>query len=84
MTGRMLYDKLWDDHIVHAEDDGTTILYIDLHLLNEVTSPQAFKGLDLAGRKVWRLSSNLAVRSQSAGADPAVLSFRRGPRPARL
>ncbi|MGE3510957.1 MAG: 3-isopropylmalate dehydratase large subunit [Vicinamibacterales bacterium] len=61
MTGRTLYDKLWDDHIVHAEDDGTTILYIDLHLLNEVTSPQAFKGLDLAGRKVWRLSSNLAV-----------------------
>ncbi len=59
--GRTLYDKLWDEHVVHAEDDGTTVLYIDRHLLHEVTSPQAFEGLDLAGRKVWRLSANLAV-----------------------
>jgi len=59
--GRTLYDKLWHEHIVHAEDDGTTVLYIDRHLLHEVTSPQAFEGLDLAGRKVWRLSANLAV-----------------------
>ncbi len=59
--GRTLYDKLWDEHVVHAEEDGTTVLYIDRHLLHEVTSPQAFEGLDLAGRKVWRLSANLAV-----------------------
>ena len=61
MTGRTLYDKIWDEHVVHTEDDGTTVLYIDRHLVHEVTSPQAFQGLDLAGRKVWRLSANLAV-----------------------
>ena len=61
MTSRTLYDKLWDEHVVHTEDDGTAVLYIDRHLLHEVTSPQAFEGLDLAGRKVWRLSANLAV-----------------------
>ena len=58
---RTLYDKLWDEHVVHTEDDGTAVLYIDRHLVHEVTSPQAFEGLDLAGRKVWRLSANLAV-----------------------
>ncbi len=61
MTARTLYDKLWDEHVVHTEDDGTAVLYIDRHLLHEVTSPQAFDGLDLAARKVWRLSANLAV-----------------------
>ena len=59
--GRTLYDKLWDEHVVHTEDDGTTVLYVDRHLVHEVTSPQAFEGLDLARRKVWRLSANLAV-----------------------
>ena len=58
---RTLYDKLWDEHVVHTEDDGTAVLYIDRHLVHEVTSPQAFEGLNLAGRKVWRLSANLAV-----------------------
>ncbi len=58
---RTLYDKIWDEHVVHAEDDGTAVLYIDRHLLHEVTSPQAFEGLQLAGRPVWRLSANLAV-----------------------
>ena len=58
---RTLYDKIWDEHVVHSEDDGTAILYIDRHLVHEVTSPQAFEGLDLAGRKVWRVSANLAV-----------------------
>ncbi|HEY8707499.1 MAG TPA: 3-isopropylmalate dehydratase large subunit [Burkholderiaceae bacterium] len=58
---RTLYDKVWDEHVVHTEDDGTAVLYIDRHLVHEVTSPQAFEGLDLAGRKVWRLSANLAV-----------------------
>ncbi len=61
MTARTLYDKLWDEHVVHTEEDGTATLYIDRHLLHEVTSPQAFEGLDLAHRKVWRLSANLAV-----------------------
>src|ERR1700749_3914793 len=56
-----LYDKLWDAHVVHQESDGTCLLYIDRHLLNEVTSPQAFEGLALAGRKPWRLGANLAV-----------------------
>jgi 3-isopropylmalate/(R)-2-methylmalate dehydratase large subunit len=58
---RTLYDKIWDEHVVHTEDDGTAVLYIDRHLVHEVTSPQAFDGLELAGRKVWRLSANLAV-----------------------
>src|SRR5215217_2639963 len=58
---RTLYDKIWDDHVVHSEGDGTAVLYIDRHLVHEVTSPQAFEGLELAGRKVWRLSANLAV-----------------------
>lgn len=58
---RTLYDKLWDDHVVHVEEDGTTVLYIDRQLLHEVTSPQAFEGLSLASRPVWRNSANLAV-----------------------
>jgi 3-isopropylmalate/(R)-2-methylmalate dehydratase large subunit len=61
MTARTLYDKLWDDHVVHTEEDGTTILYIDRHLVHEVTSPQAYEGLRLAGRKVWRTSSVVAT-----------------------
>ncbi|HET9821308.1 MAG TPA: 3-isopropylmalate dehydratase large subunit, partial [Burkholderiaceae bacterium] len=52
---------LWDEHAVHTEDDGTTVLYIDRHLVHEVTSPQAFEGLRLAGRKVWRTSSIVAT-----------------------
>jgi 3-isopropylmalate/(R)-2-methylmalate dehydratase large subunit len=58
---RTLYDKLWDEHVVCAEEDGTATLYIDRHLLHEVTSPQAFEGLNLAKRPVWRISANLAV-----------------------
>ncbi|MBI3344118.1 MAG: 3-isopropylmalate dehydratase large subunit [Gammaproteobacteria bacterium] len=61
MAGKTLYDKLWDAHVVHAEPDGTTLLYIDRHLVHEVTSPQAFEGLRLAGRKPWRTESILAV-----------------------
>jgi 3-isopropylmalate/(R)-2-methylmalate dehydratase large subunit len=58
---RTLYDKLWDEHVVHTEDDGTAVLYIDRHLVHEVTSPQAFEGLRQAGRKVWRVSSIVAT-----------------------
>ena len=61
MNPRTLYDKLWDEHTVHVEEDGTTVLYIDRHLVHEVTSPQAFEGLRLAGRKVWRTSSIVAT-----------------------
>ncbi len=56
-----LYDKLWISHVVHTEDDGTALLYIDRHLVHEVTSPQAFEGLRLAGRAPWRRDANLAV-----------------------
>ncbi len=58
---KTLYDKLWSDHVVHTEADGTTLLYIDRHLVHEVTSPQAFEGLHVADRKPWRSSSVLAV-----------------------
>ncbi len=58
---KTLYDKLWESHVVHLSDDGTTILYIDRHLLHEVTSPQAFEGLKLANRKPWRNAANLVV-----------------------
>ena len=59
--GRTLYDKIWDEHVVHTEEDGTSILYIDRHLVHEVTSPQAFEGLRVAGRKLWRISSVVAT-----------------------
>jgi 3-isopropylmalate/(R)-2-methylmalate dehydratase large subunit len=61
MTAKTLYDKLWDSHVVREDDDGTCLLYIDRHLVHEVTSPQAFEGLCLAGRKPWRVSANLAT-----------------------
>ena len=56
-----LYDKLWDSHFVHSEDDGTSLLYIDRHLVHEVTSPQAYEGLKVAGRKPWRVESVVAT-----------------------
>ena len=59
--GRTLYDKIWDEHVVHTEEDGTAILYIDRHLVHEVTSPQAFEGLKLAGRRPWRIDSVVAT-----------------------
>jgi 3-isopropylmalate/(R)-2-methylmalate dehydratase large subunit len=61
MAGRTLYDRLWDAHVVRRNDDGTCLLYIDRHLVHEVTSPQAFEGLKLGGRKVWRIDANLAT-----------------------
>jgi 3-isopropylmalate/(R)-2-methylmalate dehydratase large subunit len=61
MAGKTLYDKLWDDHLVTQRDDGSALIYIDRHLLHEVTSPQAFEGLRLAGRKPWRIDANLAT-----------------------
>jgi 3-isopropylmalate/(R)-2-methylmalate dehydratase large subunit len=61
MTARTLYQKLWTSHVVRSEGDGTTLLYIDRHLVHEVTSPQAFEGLKLAGRKPWRVESIVAT-----------------------
>ncbi len=61
MLARTLYDKLWDSHVVRTEPDGTTLLYIDRHLVHEVTSPQAYEGLRLAGRKPWRTGSIVAT-----------------------
>ena len=61
MAARTLYDKLWDSHLVHQRDDGSALIYIDRHLIHEVTSPQAFEGLRLAGREPWRRDANLAT-----------------------
>lgn len=61
MAGKTLYDKLWDDHLVKQRDDGSSLIYIDRHLLHEVTSPQAFEGLQLANRQPWRLNANVAT-----------------------
>ena len=58
---RTLYDKIWDDHVVDMQPDGTGLLYIDRHLVHEVTSPQAFEGLRMAGRKVRQPQKTLAV-----------------------
>jgi 3-isopropylmalate/(R)-2-methylmalate dehydratase large subunit len=59
--GRTLYDKLWDDHVVHTEEDGTALLYIDRHLVHEVTSPQAYEGLRQTHRPIWRVDSIVAT-----------------------
>jgi 3-isopropylmalate/(R)-2-methylmalate dehydratase large subunit len=61
MTGKTLYEKIWDQHVVRDNGDGTALLYIDRQLVHEVTSPQAFEGLRLAGRKLWRVDANLAT-----------------------
>lgn len=61
MTAKTLYDKLWDLHEVTRRDDGSSLIYIDRHILHEVTSPQAFEGLRLAGRKPWRIDANIAT-----------------------
>ena len=64
-----LYDKLWDSHVVHQEADGTALIYIDRHLVHEVTSPQAFEGLKLDGRKPWRVSSIVATADHNTPTD---------------
>ncbi len=66
---KTLYDKLWESHVVHAEADGTALLYIDRHLVHEVTSPQAFEGLKLSGRKPWRVSSIVATADHNTPTD---------------
>ncbi len=70
MAGKTLYDKLWDTHLVRTDADGTALLYIDRHLVHEVTSPQAFEGLQLAGRRPWRLESMIAMPDHNTPTDP--------------
>ncbi len=70
MTGKTLYDKLWDTHVVRAGPDGTALIYIDRHLVHEVTSPQAFEGLRLAGRQPWRRESMVAMADHNTPTDP--------------
>ncbi len=67
---KTLYDKIWDAHLVHAEADGTSLLYIDRHLVHEVTSPQAFEGLRMAGRKVRHPEKTIAVPDHNVPTDP--------------
>src|ERR1700761_4820822 len=67
---KTLYDKIWDTHVVHKQDDGTCLIYIDRHLVHEVTSPQAFEGLRTAGRKVRRTDLTLAVADHNVPTTP--------------
>ncbi|MDA8962471.1 aconitase family protein, partial [Congregibacter sp.] len=71
MPGKTLYDKLWEAHLVEEREDGSALIYIDRHLIHEVTSPQAFEGLRLAGRDPWRLDANLAVPDHNVPTDSA-------------
>jgi len=70
MTAKTLYDKIWDAHLVHEAEDGTCLLYIDRHLVHEVTSPQAFEGLRMAGRPVRHPEATLAVPDHNVPTDP--------------
>ena len=69
MVSKTLYDKLWDSHLVLERDDDSALLYIDRHILHEVTSPQAFEGLRVSGRKPWRLDTNIATPDHNISTD---------------
>ncbi len=71
MAGQTLYDKLWQSHLVEQRDDGSALIYIDRQLIHEVTSPQAFEGLRLAGRQPWRRDANLAVPDHNVPTEQA-------------
>src|SRR5699024_12692252 len=70
MTARTLYDKLWDAHLVTQRDDGSALIYIDRHIIHEVTSPQAFEGLRLAKREPWRREMNFATIDHNVPTTP--------------
>ena len=70
MAGKTLYDKLWDSHLVKQRDDGSALIYIDRHIIHEVTSPQALEGLRLAGRKPWRIDANIATPDHNVPTTP--------------
>ena len=69
MINKTLYDKLWDNHLIKSREDGSSLIYIDRHILHEVTSPQAFEGLKLAGRKPWRIDTNIATTDHNISTD---------------
>src|SRR5690554_187765 len=69
MAGKTLYDKLWEQHLVKQREDGTALIYIDRQLLHEVTSPQAFEGLRIAGRQPWRIDANIATPDHNVSTD---------------
>ena len=75
MAGQTLYDKLWDSHLVKQRDDGSALIYIDRHVIHEVTSPQAFEGLRLAGRTPWRLDTNIATPDHNISTDKIINGF---------
>src|SRR5262249_59821494 len=68
---RTLFEKIWDNHVVHRQDDGTCVIYIDRHLVHEVTNPQAFEGLRMAGRPVHRADATIAVADHNTPTTPA-------------
>lgn len=70
MAGKTLYDKLWEAHEVKRRDDGSSLIYIDRHIIHEVTSPQAFEGLRLANRKPWRIDANIATPDHNVPTTP--------------
>src|SRR5690625_159428 len=70
MTAKTLYDKLWESHLVTERDDGSALIYIDRHIIHEVTSPQAFEGLRLAGRAPWRREMNFATIDHNVPTTP--------------
>ena len=70
MAGKTLYDKLWEAHEVKRRDDGSSLIYIDRHIIHEVTSPQAFEGLRLASRKPWRIDANIATPDHNVPTTP--------------
>src|SRR3546814_14934432 len=70
MAGKTLDDKRWERHEVKRRDDGSSLIYIDRHILHEVTSPQAFEGLRLANRKPWRIDANIATPDHNVPTTP--------------
>ncbi len=70
MAGKTLYDKLWDSHLVKQREDGSALIYIDRQIIHEVTSPQAFEGLRLAGRQPWRVNANIATLDHNVPTTP--------------
>ena len=70
MAGKTLYDKLWDAHLVAQREDGSALIYIDRHIIHEVTSPQAFEGLRLAGRQPWRTGAAVATIDHNVPTTP--------------
>ncbi len=76
MSPKTLYDKIWDAHVAHEAEDGTCLLYIDRHLVHEVTSPQAFEGLRMAGRKVRAPEKTIAVPDHNVPTTPGPMTPR--------